>query len=142
MVAGHDGLLEFSIGEILEVSITTDEHILKYGSCVSREGEMIMFDKCDISRMINVIAITADGESSHWILSLEDFLPFMSIPNFRVLNERNVNLYSTCVFWLLDNTYAQNSLYNFSNYYIADVQDYLKDVPISDLFPGTNFSRD
>ena len=142
MVAGYDGLLEFSIGEIFEVSITTDEHIVKYGSYVSSEGEKILVDKCDNSRMITVTAIAADGESSYWILSLEDFLPFMSIPNFRDLNERNVNLYSTCVFWLLDNTYAQNILYNFSNYSIDDVQDFLKEVPMSDLFPCTNICRD
>ena len=142
MVAGYDGLLEFSIGEIFEVSITTDEHILRHGSFVSREGEEILFNKCDISRRITVATTTADGESSHWILSLEDFLPFMSIPNFRDLNERNVNLYSTCVFWLLDNTYAQNILYNFSNYSIDDVQDFLKKVPMSDLFPCTNICRD
>ena len=61
---------------------------------------------------------------------------------FRDLNERNVNLYSTCVFWLLDNTYAQNILYNFSNYSIDDVQDFLKEVPMSDLFPCTNICRD
>jgi hypothetical protein len=67
----------------------------------------------------------------------------MSIPNFRVLNEKNVNLYSTCVLWLLDNTYAQNILYNFSNYYcIDDVKDYLKKVRIGDVFPDTNISRD
>ena len=65
MVAGYDGLLEFSIGEIFEVSITTDEHILKHGSFVSREGEEILFNKCDISRMITVATTTADGESSH-----------------------------------------------------------------------------
>jgi len=65
MVAGNDGLLEFSIGEIYEVSITTDEHILKHGSFVSREGEKILFNKCDISRMITVATITADGELSH-----------------------------------------------------------------------------
>ena len=142
IVAGFNGFIEFSIGEIFEVSITTDEHIVNYGTYVSREGEKILFDKCDISRMITVTAIAADGESSFWILSLEDFLPFMSIPNFRDLNERNVNLYSTCVFWLLDNTYAQNILYNFSNYSIDDVQDFLKKVPMSDLFPCTNICRD
>ncbi len=142
MVARYDCLLEFGIGEIYEVSITTDEHILKHGFYVSREGEKFLLNKCDISRIINVATITADGESSHWILSLLDFLPFMSIPNFRVLNERNVNLYSTCVFWLLDNTYAHNILYNFSNYNIDDVQDHLKEVLISELFPGTNISRD
>jgi hypothetical protein len=40
----------------------------------------------------------------------------------------------------LDNTYAKNILYNFSNYGIADVHDYLKEVPIGDVF--TNISRD
>ena len=65
---------------------------MKYGSYVSKEGLNILFDKCDISRMITVASISADGESSHWILSLEDFLPFMSIPNFRDMNEKNVNL--------------------------------------------------
>jgi len=115
---------------------------VKYGSYVSKEGLNILFDKCDISRMITVASISADGESSHWILSLEDFLPFMSIPNFRDMNEKNVNLYSTCVFWMLDNTYAQNILYNFSNYCIDDIQDYLKEVPIGDVFLGTNISRD
>ncbi len=65
MVARYDGLLEFSIGEFFEVSITTDEHILKHGSFVSREGEEILFNKCDISRMITVATTTADGESSH-----------------------------------------------------------------------------
>ena len=115
---------------------------MNYGTYVSSEGKEILFDKCDISRMITVTVVAADGESSFWILSLEDFLPFMSIPNFRDLNERKVNLYSTCVFWLLDNTYAQNILYNFSNYSIDDVQDFLKEVPTSDLFPCTNISRD
>ena len=115
---------------------------MKYGSYVSKEGINIMFDKCDISRMITVAAISADGDIFHWILSLEDFLPFMSIPNFRDLNEKNVNLYSTCVFWLLDNTYAQNILYNFSNYIMDDVQDFLKEVPVGDLFPETYISRD
>ena len=66
----------------------------------------------------------------------------MSIPNFRVLNEKNVNLYSTCVFGLWNNTYTQNILYNFSNYCIDDVQDYLKEVPIGDVFTNTNISRD
>ena len=66
----------------------------------------------------------------------------MSIHNFRLVNEKNVNLYSTCVFWLLDYTYAQKILYNFSNYLIEDVQDYLKKVPIGDVFPDTNISRD
>ena len=115
---------------------------MKYGLYVSKEGINIVFDKCDISRMITVAATLADGESSHWILSLDYFLPFMSIPNFRDLNEKNVNLYLTCVFWLLDNTYAQNILYNFSNYCIDDVQDYLKELPIGDLFPETYISRD
>ena len=59
MVAGYDGLLEFSIGEIYEVSITTDEHILKHGSFVSR-GDEILFNKCDISRMITVATTTTD----------------------------------------------------------------------------------
>ena len=66
----------------------------------------------------------------------------MSIPNFRDLNEKNVNLYSICVFQLLDNTYAENILYNFINYCIDDVQDYLKEVPIGDVIPETNISRD
>jgi len=142
LVARHDGLLEFSIGEIFEVSITAEEHIVKYGSYFSREEKNIVFDKCDISRMITVAAITTDGETSRWILSLEGFLPFRSIQNFRVLNEKNVNLYSTCVFLLLDNTYAQNILYNFSNYCIDDVQDYFKEVHIGDVFPDTSISRD
>ena len=86
LVAGHNGLVEFSIGEFFEVSITTKKHIINYGSYVSKEGINIVFDKCDISRMITAAAITADGESSRWILSLEDFLTFMSIPNFRDLN--------------------------------------------------------
>ena len=110
MVARYDGLIEFSIGEMFEVSITTHDHIAKYGTYVSREGENIEFIKCDISRMLIVDALTADGESSQWIISSEDFLPFMSIHNMTVLNEKNVNLYSTCVFWFLDNTYAQNIL--------------------------------
>jgi hypothetical protein len=38
MVAGYDGLIEFSIGENFEVSITTKEHIAKFGTYVSREG--------------------------------------------------------------------------------------------------------
>jgi hypothetical protein len=42
----------------------------------------------------------------------------------------------------LDNTYAQNILYNFSIYGIDDVQDYLKEVPIRDVFLDTNISRD
>jgi len=50
-----------------------------------------------------------------------------------------VTLYSICVFWLLDNTYAENILYNFSNYGIDDVQE---KVPIGDVFPDTNISRD
>jgi hypothetical protein len=33
-------------------------------------------------------------------------------------------------------------LYNFSNYGIEDVQDYLKEVPICDVFPDTDISRD
>ena len=115
---------------------------MKYGSYVSREAENIEFNNCDISRIKIVAAITTDGESSHWILSLEDFLPFMSIPHFRDLNEKNVNLYSTCVFSLLDSTYAQNILYNFSTYCIDDVQDYLKEVPIGDVFPETYISCD
>ena len=65
LVAGHDGFIEFSISENFEVSITTEEHIVKYGSYVSKEGINIVFDKCDISRMIIVVAISADGESSH-----------------------------------------------------------------------------
>ena len=63
---------------------------MKYGSYVSKEGVNIVFDKCGISRMIIVTAISADGESSHLILSLDDFLPFMTIPNFRDLNEKNI----------------------------------------------------
>jgi hypothetical protein len=98
IVAGYDGLIEFSFGEISDVSITTEEHIVKYGTYVSREGENIEFNQSDISRTITVAALSADGESYHWILTLEDFLPFMSIPNFRVLNEKSVNLYSTCDF--------------------------------------------
>ena len=88
MVAGYDGLIGFSIGEIFEVSITIEDHIAKYGTCVSLGGENIEFNKCDISRIITVATLTGDGESSHWILSLEDFLPLMSIHNFRLLNER------------------------------------------------------
>ena len=65
MVAGYDGLIEFSIGEIVEVSITTQEHIAKYGTYGSRGGENIEFNKCDISRMITVDALTIDGVSSH-----------------------------------------------------------------------------
>jgi len=34
IVAGSDGLIEFSIGEIFEVSNTTEEHIAKYGTYV------------------------------------------------------------------------------------------------------------
>ena len=67
MVARYDGLIEFSIGEVFEVSITTEGHIAKYGRCVSREGENIEFNKCNISRMITVVALTTDGESSNWI---------------------------------------------------------------------------
>ena len=65
MVAEHDGLIEFSIGKIFEVSITTKDHIAKYGTCVSREGENIEFNKRDKSRMTTDAATTADGESSH-----------------------------------------------------------------------------
>ena len=123
MVAGYDDLIEFTIGEILEVSITAEEHIAKYGAYVANDGETVEFNKCVISRMITIHAFTADGEASYWILSLEDFLHFMSIPNFRLVNEKIVNVYSTCVFWLLNNnTYAQNILYNFSNYNIEDVK--------------------
>jgi hypothetical protein len=121
MVAEYDGLIEFTIGEIFEVSITTKEHIAKYGTRVAKNGETVELNKCDILMMITIDASTADGILSHWILSLEDFLNFMSIPNFRLLSEKNVNVYSTCVFWLLDKTYAQNILYNFSNYGIEDV---------------------
>ena len=88
MVAGYDGLIKFSIGEIFEVSITTEDYIAKYGTNVSSEGENIELNKCEISRMITVATLTADGELSHWTLSLEDFFPFTSIPNCRVLNER------------------------------------------------------
>jgi len=42
----------------------------------------------------------------------------------------------------VDNTYAQNILYNFNNYGFEDVQDYLKEVPIGDVFPDTIISRD
>ncbi len=91
--------------------------------------------------MIIVAALTSDGDF-HWIFSLEDFLPFMSFPHFRVLNEKNINLYLTCVFWLLDNTYAHNILYNFSNYDIEDVLDCLKEIPVGGVFPETNISRD
>ena len=37
---------------------------------------------------------------------------------------------------------THNILYNFSNYCIDDVQDYLKEVPIGDLFPETYISYD
>jgi hypothetical protein len=142
MIAGSDCLIKFTIGEIFEVSIATEDHITKYGTYVSKEGENVDFNKCDISRKIIVAATTVDGESSHWILFIEDFLPFMSIPNFRLLHENNVNLYSTCVFWFLDNTYAQNILYNFSNYNIEYVQDYLKEVALGEAFPDTNIYGD
>ena len=47
MVAWYDGLIEFIIGEIFEVSITTEEHI-EFCTYVSREGKNIEFNKCDI----------------------------------------------------------------------------------------------
>ena len=70
MVARYDGLIEFSIGEIFEDSLTTEDHIEKHATYVSREGENIELNKCDISKMITVATLTADGESSQWILSL------------------------------------------------------------------------
>jgi len=45
VVTGYDGFIEFSIGEIFEVSLTTEDHIAKYGTYVSREGENIKFYK-------------------------------------------------------------------------------------------------
>ena len=66
----------------------------------------------------------------------------MPIPNFAILQQNNVYLYSTCVFWFLDNTYAQNFLYNFSNIGIEDVQDYQKEVALGKVILDTNFHRD
>ena len=132
-IAAHNGLVEFTIGEIGDVSITTSEHLKKYGTYVSDKKETISFNKCDISRMITVHSTFA-GVKSHWIISLEDFLPFVSEPTFRHVNSFNINLYSNCVFWFLDNTYAQNFLFNFSNYAVEEVQAYLKNVAMSDIF--------
>ncbi len=66
----------------------------------------------------------------------------MSIPNFRLLQKKNVYLYSTCVFWFLDNAYAQSFLYNFSNYGIEDIEDHLKEVALGEVFQDTNIHRD
>ncbi len=83
MVVGYDDLFKFSIGKIFEVSITAKDHIEKYGTSVSREGENVKFNKCGISRMI-IFAATMDGEeSSQWILSLEDFLLFFVNSKFQ-----------------------------------------------------------
>jgi hypothetical protein len=40
MVAGYDGLFLIYHREIFEVSITTQKHIAKYGTYVSKEGEL------------------------------------------------------------------------------------------------------
>jgi hypothetical protein len=63
LLAGFDGLIEFSIGGIFEISTTTEDHIAKYGIYVSRDGVHIEFQKCDISRMIVVTDLRSDGES-------------------------------------------------------------------------------
>jgi hypothetical protein len=98
MSTTDDGIYEFTIGEIFDVSISTTKHIEKYGTYVSEIGEDNVFNKCDISKMTTFTATRGDSESSHWNLSLEDFLPSMLDPSFRLCEEKNINFYSTFVF--------------------------------------------
>ena len=57
--------LNLALVKFSKFLFTTEEHIVKYGSYVSKEGINIVFNKCDISRMITVAAISADGDKSH-----------------------------------------------------------------------------
>jgi hypothetical protein len=84
--------------------------------------------------MITIVASRGDNKTSYWILSLEDFPPFMSHPSFRLCEEKHINFYSTFVFGSLDDTYAENFLSNFNNYAIEDFQDYLKEIALDEMF--------
>ncbi len=42
---------------------------------------------------------------------------------------------------MLDSSYAQNILNNFSNYSLLKAQDYLKEIKISDVFHDTTEVR-
>ena len=84
----YDGLVEFTIAEIFDVSITTPDHIVKYGTYVPEHGEDVVFNNGDTSRMITVDASRGEMKSSHWVISLDYFLPFIFDPNFSLCQEK------------------------------------------------------
>ena len=137
-------MLQFTIGEITDVSVTTEDHLQTMMSYTSKDGKDILFNKVDKSKMVTVTSSyykKSTTKQTHWILSLEDFLPFMSEPSFEEMEKAKINIYSNCVFWLLDNSYAQNFLHNFSNYSVTDVKGILKKLEIQDFFKETDTQR-
>jgi hypothetical protein len=98
---GQDGIIEFTIGEITNVLENNEKYIQRYGTYTSQDDSEVVFRKVNMSRMITVAAIhyeESKEESSHWIISLKDFLPFVFDPDFRKIQNLNLTLYSCCVF--------------------------------------------
>jgi hypothetical protein len=92
--------------------------------------------------MIIVAATTDAGKSSQWIISLEEFSSFYANTEFQTNAARDRIFILNTRIWYLDNTYAQSFLYNFNNYGIEVVQDYLKEATLGEIFPDTNIHRD
>jgi hypothetical protein len=110
----------------------------------SKDEIYVIFNKVDRSKMVTITSNYYKNSAikqTHWILSLEDFLPFMSEPSFEEMDKAKINIYSNCVLWLLDSSYAQNFLHNFSNYSVTDVKGILKKLEIQDFFKETDTQR-
>ena len=94
-------------------------------------------------QLITVTAmIRGTSESTKWILSVGDFLPFMSDPGFRSQLQENKSegtfasnhLYTSMAFWMLDNSMAANFIHFLSNYPTKKVTEMFNIQELSDVF--------
>ena len=111
-----------------------------------KTGKLLHFDFSfrERAQSILVTSVNPEGVEIEVLLSLKDFLPFFSEPDFRQFERRTTNLYSSMAFWLLDNTYGAIFFHNMSNHSIQSFSDaYMVDVKkdLTGLLPGYRDKR-
>ena len=118
--SGQDGFFQVCIGEIKTVRVPTADDMMnasyRYKSFSSGQETLSQMRFRQQSKSILGTSSPDQTIDLQVLLSLNDFLPFMSEPNFRECSKRTNNLYSTMAFWLFDNTYGAIFFHNISNY--------------------------
>ena len=146
---GSNGILELSIGEIVNASSTTKDELEEYTYKLKTSGIQYGYG-LKPEQLITVTAmIRGTNESTKWILSVGDFLPFLSDPGFRSQLQENKSegtfasnhLYTSMAFWMLDNSMAANFIHNISNYPTKKVKEMFNIQELSDVFLDADAER-